>query len=173
MLKVKSVRTVGFVGNDDLLVKELTCPFAKTKQGNCFYYKSALYRVESVDDACVRVVVFSAVELYCGFEKLLEMCENPKSVVYITDCKRARKMGVSIDKKRLCYMLGCPVVFDRGYLVTGINRLLAAIHIVSDTPSYYTALENPSIARRRVLSIKLGFIHKIKRICMKIFGINK
>ena len=87
MLKVKSVRTVGFVGNDDLLVKELTCPFAKTKQGNCFYYKSALYRVENVDDACVRVVVFSAVELYCGFEKLLEMCENPKSVVYITDCK--------------------------------------------------------------------------------------
>lgn len=167
------MRTVGFVGNDDLLVKELTCPFAKTKQGNCFYYKSALYRVENVEDACVRVVVFSAVELYCSLEALLEMCENPKSVVYITDCKRAKKMGICIDKKRLCYMLGCPVVFDRGYLSTGINRLLAAIHIVSDTPSYYTALENPSIARRRVLSIKLGFTYKIKKFFMKIFGINK
>lgn len=164
MLKVKSVRTVGFVGDDERIVRELTTPLARRKQNNCFYYKSALYRVENIEDASVRVVVFSAVEIYCNLEGLLEMCENPKTVVYIPDCRRAKRMGIILDKKRLSYMLGCPVIFDKSNTVFGINRLLNAIHIVSDTPSYYTALENISIARRSVVALKSGFFSRMKQI---------
>lgn len=169
MLKVKSVRTIGFVGDDERIVKELTTPFSRKKHSNCFYYKSALYRVENVEDAAVRVVVFSAVELYCGFEQLFDLCENPKSVVFITDCKMARKMGIKIDKGRLKYMLGCPVIFDKANSVSGLNKLLNAIHIVSDTPSYYTACENPMLARRCVLSLKESLFSRI----IKIFSNRK
>ena len=73
MLKIKSVRTVGFVGDGDRIVKELTSPLKKSDKSDCFYYKSSLYRVENVDDAAVRVVVFSAVDLFCNISDLLDL----------------------------------------------------------------------------------------------------
>lgn len=167
MLKIKSVRTVGFVGDGEMIVRELTSPLKRSGKSDCFYYKSSLYRVENVDDAAVRVVVFSAVDLFCNISDLLDLCDCQKTVVYIKDCKRAKRSGFKIDKARLSYMLSCPVVFDRGTSVRGLNRLLSLIHIVSDTPSYYTALENPSLARRSAVMLKCGIFTRFRLLLSK------
>lgn len=172
MLKVKSVRTVGFVGDDERIVREITTPLKRNGKSDCFYYKSALYRIENVDDAAVRVVVFSAVDLFCNISDLLDLCDCQKTVVYVKDCKRAKRSGFKIDKARLSYMLSCPVVFDRGTSVRGLNRLLSLIHIVSDTPSYYTALENPLLARRCAVGLRRGFFMRIKMLMLKFIFNN-
>lgn len=167
MLRVKSVRTIGFVGDNEQIVRALTCPLAGMNKPDCFYYKSALYRVEAVDDASVRVVVFSAVDLFCNMADLLEMCDCQKSVVYITDCAKASRAGYRIDKKRLGYMLDCPVVFDKGKTVRGLNKLLSCVHIVSDTPTFCSAYQNPTLAVRSVIRLKLGILYKIKLMLKK------
>ena len=167
MLKVKSVRTIGIVGDNIQLERELTYPVYKEEGNKYFYYKSALYRVEDVDDASVRVVVFSACDLFSNIEELLNMCDNPKTVVYLTDFRRAKRMGLKIDKKRLSYMLSCPVVYENRFSANSINKLLSAIQIVSDTPSYYTALDNPILARKSVIGLRCGFYSFIKRLVYK------
>ena len=131
MLKIKSVRTVGFVGDGDRIVKELTSPLKRS-----------------------------------------DLCDCQKTVVYIKDCKRAKRSGFKIDKARLSYMLSCPVVFDRGTSVRGLNRLLSLIHIVSDTPSYYTALENPSLARRSAVMLKCGIFTRFRLLFSKLIFTN-
>lgn len=172
MLKIKSVRTVGFVGDDEKIVRELTCPLARLNKPGCFYYKSALYRVENVDDAVVRVVVFSAVDLFCNISQLLQMCDYQKTVVYIKDCKRARRLGFRLNKPGLSYMLACPVVFDSGMTVRGLNKLLFYIHTVSDTPLFYTAVCNPSLARRCAVRLRGGAFSKLRAFISKIIFNN-
>lgn len=93
MLKIKSISTVGFVGESENLVHELTCPLSRKRTGDRFYYKSSLYRVEAPDDANVRVVVFSAVDVFAALKLLLtwsifKMC-------FVSDrCQKARRMGI-------------------------------------------------------------------------------
>ena len=100
MLKIKSISTVGFVGESENLVHELTCPLSRKRTGDRFYYKSSLYRVEAPDDANVRVVVFSAVDVFCCFETLVDLVDFQKCVLYLTDVKKARRMGIKIDKTK-------------------------------------------------------------------------
>lgn len=171
MLKVKSVRTIGIVGDSTQLERELIYPIYRHEGDKCFYYKSALYRLENVDDAAVRVVVFSACDLFCDIEQLLMQCDSPKTVVYLTNCRRARRMGLKIDKKRLSYMLECPVVYENRFFANSLNKLLSTIHIVSDTPSYYTALDNPCIARKTVVGLRGSFYSFVKSIVHKFVKI--
>lgn len=171
MLKVESVRTIGLVGDSVQLERELTYPVYKKEGNKYFYYKSALYRVENVDDAAVRVVVYSACDLFCNIEELLAFCDNPKTVVYLTNCHRARRMGLKIDKRRLSYMLSCPVIYENRFFASSLNKLLNAIHIVSDTPSYYTALDNPVIARKSAVKLKGSFFSYIRSAVHKIVKI--
>lgn len=153
MLKIKSISTVGFVGESEKLVRELTCPLSRKSVGDRFYYKSSLYRVEEPDDAKVRIVVFSAVDVFCCFDTLVDTVDYQKCVLYLTDVKKARRMGIKIDRIRLSYALECPVVFATRS-ARGLNRLLEAVHTVSQTPNFITTFENPSVAKKSVISFK-------------------
>ena len=172
MLKIKSISTVGFVGECESLVHELTCPLSRKRTGDRFYYKSSLYRVEAPDDANVRVVVFSAVDVFCCFETLVDLVDFQKCVLYLTDVKKARRMGIKIDKKRLSYALECPVVFATKS-ARGLNRLLDAVHMVSQTPNFITTFENPSVAKKSVISFKQSKLSFLARKIYDLFFIIK
>ncbi len=172
MLKIKSISTVGFVGESEKLIRELTSPLSQKSAGDRFYYKSSLYRVEKPDDAKVRIVVFSAVDVLCCFDMLVDLVDYQKCVLYLTDIKKAKRMGVNINKARLAYVLDCPVVFATRS-TRGLNRLLEAIHTVSQTPNYIAAFENPSVAKRSVISFRKSFASAIRDKVIKFVIFNK
>ena len=172
MLKIKSISTVGFVGECEKLVHELTCPLSRKRTGDRFYYKSALYRVEAPDDANVRVVVFSAVDVFCCFDTLVDLVDFQKCVLYLTDVRKARRMGIVIDKARLSYTLECPVVFATKS-ARGLNRLLDAVHMVSQTPNFITAFENPELAKKSIISFKYGLLSNIGKKFVQFGIFNK
>lgn len=160
MLKVKAISTVSFVGESENLLRQLTCPASKYYRDSHFYYKSLLYRIEKPEDAKVRVVVFSALDLFCCYDSLVDMVDYPKTILYLTDIKKARRMGLAINPQKLSYMLECPVIFaTRG--AGGINKLLAAIHTVSVTPNYISVFENPSLLVKNAISLKTSIFVKI------------
>ncbi len=172
MLKIKSISTVGFVGESEKLVRELTCPLSRKSMGDRFYYKSSLYRVEKPDDAKVRIVVFSAVDVFCCFESLIDMVDYQKCVLYLTDVKKARRMGIKINKTRLSYTLECPVVFATRSTL-GLNRLLEAVHTVSQTMNFITAFENPSVAKKSVISFRKSFVSTVRDKIINFVIFNK
>lgn len=168
MLKIKSIDTVGFVGESEKLISELTCPLSRKTAGDRFYYKSSLFRVEEPDDAKVRIVVFSAVDVFCCFDTLVDMVDYQKCVLYLTDIKKAKRMGIKINRARLSYALECPVVFATRS-ARGINRLLEAVHMVSQTPNFITSFENPDVAKKSVVTFKLGILLKLSEYFNRFF----
>ena len=158
MLRINSVTTLGFVGEADGLIRQLTCPLCSKESRDCFCYKSSLYRIAQPDDSAVRVVVFSATDTFCCFDALCRLVRGQRAVLYITDVKRARRMGIKINRQALSYSLGCPVIFaTRG--TRGLNRLLGAIHLVSNTPS---SSAGSYAIKKSVITLKVNFVSKFK-----------
>lgn len=173
MLKVNSVYKVSFVGDCDNIKKELTTPFCRN-EGQCyFYYNYNVYKITPLSYAKTTVVAFSAFDLMWNFDLLLELCNRDKVIVYITDFQKAKRIGYKICKRKLEYILSCPVIFETRNSAKGINKLMQAIELVSTTPSYFYAIENPQLARNSVVGIKSTLFSKIVAYLLKLGGVGK
>lgn len=135
MLKVKSVKTIGFVGNAKDVVTALTCPLLTSKPAY-FYFNNNVYKIVSPLLSSTRVIVFSATDLMWKLEEILTLCQIENAVVYITDYHKLKKLGIKLNKQMLRYILACPVVFSTRHTARGLNKLLKAIDLVSNTPDY-------------------------------------
>lgn len=134
MLKVKSVKTIGFIGEAKDVVTQLTCPSCTTK--HCyFYFKSNVYRIVSPAVSNIKVVVFSATDMLWRLDDLLNLSSLENTIIYITDYHKLRKLGVRINKQMLAYLLSCPVVFSTRGSARGLNRLLSNIDMLANIPS--------------------------------------
>lgn len=153
MLKVNSIKSIGFIGEANSLVTQLTCPYCVSNRC-CFYYKTNVYKIVSPTVSKIKVVVFPATDMLWRLEDLLTLSSLDNTIIYITDYYMLRKMGVKINKQALRYILSCPVVFATRHSTRGLNRLLSAIHLVSNCPS----TQNANIIKKSIFKFVSTFI---------------
>lgn len=173
MLKVNSVYKVSFIGDSCNVKRELTTPFCSCDNECYYYYNYNVYKITPLSYAKTSVVIFSALDLMWSFDKLLELCNRDNVIVYITDYKKAKHIGYKINKRKLSYILSCPVVFETAHSARGINKLMQAIELVSTTPSFFYAFENPQIARKSVVGIKSTLLNKFVLYILNVIGVGK